>query len=254
MHMRLASLLERVARLESFDSFDSFNARTAAGKPYLAGEGLTKEKVQNGEASMLYKIDPSTNQSKYYEMLIVFEPNKGGYTLIKRWGRLGPRFQENMDTYSTLQDAKKELAATELSKVKKGYISAFGPYHRNLGGKKLPLGQYPVGLEGRAGPWQNQEVVSCKPVISKIIKGLNQALTHVEAGRTPRVLLADLEELWVLSEGLTESMIEEVRKKLRAPLERLRGTNGRFSRDPEVIARELRSLHRYLDLQMSICS
>ena len=71
----------------------SFNDRVAAGKPYLMSEGLTKAKVREGEAAMLYMIDEGRNQSKYYELLIVQSPqNIGGYTLIKRWGRLGPRF------------------------------------------------------------------------------------------------------------------------------------------------------------------
>jgi len=248
IHLRIASLLERVRELEDF------NARIAAGKAYLLGDGLTKEKVSVGEAAMLYKIDGETNQSKYYEMLIIPNTNRVSYTLIKRWGRLGPRFQEKEEVFGTLGEAKSALAQIELSKIKKGYISAYGPYHRSPSGKKLPIGQYPVGLEGRSGPWQNQEVVTCKPVIRNILAMLDKALVQVEAGKTPRGLLKHLEELWTLSEGLTESMVEEVKKKLRPPLERLRGTNARFSKDPEKIARELRTLHRYLDLQMSMCS
>ena len=100
--------------------------------------GLNRQKVRDGEASMLYKIDREKNQSKYYEILITQNSqNKGGYTLTKRWGRLGPRFQERTEDFKNLAGAKAELQRIELSKVKRGYISAFGDYHRSPNGKNF---------------------------------------------------------------------------------------------------------------------
>tara|TARA_B100000073_G_scaffold348359_1_gene366691 strand:- start:7572 stop:8375 length:804 start_codon:yes stop_codon:yes gene_type:complete len=259
----LRELEIRVARLErqasdSFTRTASFNDRVAAGKPYLMGEGLTKAKVREGEASMLYKIDEGKNQSKYYELLIVQSPqNIGGYTLIKRWGRLGPRFQQREEYFRNLAGAKAELAKIERSKTKKGYKSAFGDYHRAPDGRKLPLGQYPVGLESSAGSWRNQEVTVCLPVLRKLNRALADAVLDAQAGHFGQDLIQDLEEAFAMTADLGESMAMEVQSKLRPPLERLRGTNRRFKKDentPKKIVKELKSLSRYLDLQLSLCN
>jgi predicted DNA-binding WGR domain protein len=229
--------------------------KTAAGKPYLRAEGLTRQAVRDGEASMLYMINPVTNESKYYEMVIAKNPqNVGGYTLIRRWGRLGPRFQEKREHMKNLTVAKAELQRIELSKVKKGYISAFGDYHRAPNGKKLPLGQYPVGLETNAGSWRNQEVIACKPVLLNLKKRLEEAVLDAEQGEVGEDLLQDLERAYALTASLDESMAEELQKKMRAPIERLRGTNRRFKFDPFKIEKELKSVSKYLSLQLSLCA
>ncbi len=228
--------------------------KTAAGKPYLQSEGLTRQKVRDGEASMLYKINKDKNESKYYEMLIVpNSQNRGGYTLIRRWGRLGPRFQERRVDFKNLAGAKFELQRLELSKVQKGYISAFGDYHRAPNNRKLPLGQYPVGLESHAGSWANQSVISCKPVLMKLKKALEEAVLDAEQGQVGQDLIEDLESAFALTSKLEESMAQEVQKKLRKPLERLRGTNRRLKFDPFKVEKELKSLSRYLSLQLSLC-
>jgi predicted DNA-binding WGR domain protein len=228
--------------------------KTAAGKPYLQSEGLTRQKVRDGEASMLYKIDSSKNQSKYYEMLIVQNPqNQGGYTLIKRYGRLGPRFQEKREEFKNLAGAKFELQRLELSKVKKGYVSAFGDYHRAPNNRKLPLGQYPVGLDSHAGSWANQSVISCKPSLIKLKKALEEAVLDAEQGLMGQDLIEDLESVFALTTGLEESMAKEVQKKLRKPLSRLKGDNNRLKPNPFKVVKELDSLYRYLSLQLSLC-
>lgn len=243
--LRRASSLSRTAS----------SIKTAAGKPYLRGEGLTRQAVRDGEASMLYMINPMTNESKYYEMVIVKNPqNEGGYTLIRRWGRLGPRYQEKREQMKNLTVAKAELKRIELSKVKKGYISAFGDYHRAPNGKKLPLGQYPVGLESNAGSWRNQEVIACKPVLMSLKKKLEEAVLDAEQGEVGDDLLQDLENAFALTASLEESMAEELQKKMRAPIERLRGTNRRFKFDPFKIEKELKAVSKYLSLQLSLCA
>lgn len=230
----------------------SFNKQ--AGKPYLALQGLNRQKVRDGEASMLYKIDREKNQSKYYEILITQNSqNKGGYTLTKRWGRLGPRFQERTEDFKNLAGAKAELQRIELSKVKRGYISAFGDYHRSPNGKKLPQGQYPLGLESNAGSWANQDINSCKPALKQLSRKLLQATLDAELGEVGQDLLQDLELAWSLTDGLTGSMATEVRKRMKAPLERLRGTNRRFAFDPFKIVKELKTLSNYLERQLSRC-
>lgn len=242
---RRASALSRVAS----------TIKTAAGKPYLQSEGLTRQKVRDEEASMLYLINEAKNESKYYEMIIVKNPQNegGGYTLIRRYGRLGPRFQERREVFKNLVVAKAEMKRIELQKVKKGYVSAFGDYHRAPNGKKLPLGQYPIGLESHAGSWANQEVISCKPVLMNLKRKLEDAVLDAENGQIGEDLRDDLEQVYALTTGLDESMAKEIQKKLRPPLERLRGTNRRFKFDPFTIVKELKSLSKYLSLQLSLC-
>lgn len=234
-------------RVASFDL-------VAAGKAYMIELGLTREAVKKGEAAMLYKIDSGRNQSKYYEMLIIKNPqNKSGYTLIKRWGRLGPRFQERREDFKNLAGAKAELEDTQKSKTGRGYISAYGDYHLSPSKSKLPQGQYPVGLETHAGAWANQEIQSCKPVLMTLKKKLTEAVLDVENDELGRDLISDLEDAYGMTEGLSESMAEQVREKLRRPLERLRGKNKRFQKDPVKISKELKALKRYLTLQLSLC-
>lgn len=243
--------MQRKASLRNA-SFD----KEAAGKPYLmvGGVVISRLKVRDGEASMLYCIDREKNQSKYYEMLITQNPqNIGGYTLTRRWGRLGPKFRTKSDVFKNLAGAKAELQKIETGRIRKGYISAFGDYHRAPNNRKLPQGQYPVGLESSAGSWSNQEVITCKPALMQLRLKLNQATLDAERGEIGQDLLEDLELSWSLTENLNESMAQEVRKKMKAPLERLRGTNRRFKFDPFKIVKELKSLSRYLDLQLSLC-
>ena len=74
-----------------------------------------------------------------------------------------------------------------------------------------------------------------------------------ELGEVGQDLLQDLELAWSLTDGLTGSMATEVRKRMRAPLERLRGTNRRFAFDPFKIVKELKTLSNYLERQLSRC-
>jgi len=240
----------RIARLESLYGRTA-SVRTAAGKAYLLAEGLTAAKVRAGEGAMLYMIDPGTNKSKYYEMLVKPKDRGLGYMLIKRWGRLGPRFQQNIEEYGSLEVAKIALARTLASKTAKGYISTYGDYHRNSAGAKLPIGQYPVGLETNPGTWANQQVVSCKPVLRQLLAQLVKSVRQVESGSVGATLLRSLEAAYATTSDLEESMAQIVRAKLRAPINRIKG-EGRHIPDPAKISKELRSLHKYLELQLSI--
>lgn len=144
------------------------------------------------------------------------------------------------------------MQKVERSKIKKGYISAYGDYHRAPDGKKLPIGQYPVGLDSNAGSWRNQEINSCKGILISLKDKLNEAVLEAESGDVGRDLLADLEDAYALTSDLGESMGQIVREKLRKPLERIRGTNRRFKKDPAIIVKELKSLRKYLTLQLSL--
>jgi predicted DNA-binding WGR domain protein len=220
----------------------------------MLSRGLTKKKVKDGQASMLYKIDSGKNQSKYYEMLIVRKERGIGYTLIKRYGRLGDRFREITEDFKNLAGAQFELQKVEQSKIKKGYISAYGDYHRAPDGKKLPMGQYPVGLDTNPGSWSNQQVNSCKPVLIKLKSAINDAIADSSETRVNTRILKDLKTAYTLTDSLTESMAQKVKEKIRKLIARIEGTNGRWKRDPLTIKKELISLQKYLSLQLSLVS
>jgi predicted DNA-binding WGR domain protein len=251
MLSQLESLNLRIARLERLHREANFHDRSAAGKAYLFDMGLTRDKVRSGEAAMLYKIDPQMNQSKFYEMLIVSR-RRGVFTLIKKWGRLGPNSKTIEADFPSLEEARRELAQTLRSKLSRGYISTYSPDHRNTNGAKLPVGQYPVGLESNPGLWRNQKVISCKPALQKLLVQLTKSQKQVMLGKFGRTLISSLQEALALTSELDESMARIVYEKIRAPLNRIKG-EGRHAPDPDKIVKELNSLRRYLELQLSTC-
>lgn len=228
--------------------------KRAAGKPYLESMGLTKSKAMNDEAAMLYSIDAGRNKSKYYEMLILVNDD-GSAQLIKRWGRLGARFQSKTEEYRDLDSAKRALLKTKRSKMKgsSAYRDAFDSrQHKTPDGKQLPKGQYPVGLSSNAGPWQNQDIQTCKPALRQLVTVIEEAIADA-ANEDMSGVLTDLQVAnGYISELGTSSMAREIQKKIKAPLSRLTGT-GRHRADPDKIVRELKTLSRYLSKQLSMC-
>lgn len=228
--------------------------KRAAGKPYLESMGLTKSKAMNDEAAMLYSIDQSSNKSKYYEMLILVNDD-GTAQLIKRWGRLGAKFQTKTEDYRDLSSAKRALMKTKQSKMRGSskYRDAFDSrQHKTPDGKQLPKGQYPVGLSSNAGPWQNQDIQTCKPALRQLVTVIEEAIADA-ANEDMSGVLTDLQLAnGYVSELGTSSMAREISKKIKAPLSRLTGT-GRHRVDPAKTVRELKSLSRYLSKQLSMC-
>ena len=258
MSFQLEQLERRVALLEKRASMSRVaSIQKIAGKAYLFDEGLTKAKVGSGEGAMLYKIDKGKNQSKYYEMLITPVRDSYGlpkFQLKKQWGRLGPRNQNKVVTFDTLRSAKQALAIVLANKVRGGYVSTYdASVHKTIGGQ-LKSGQYPIGLNAKAGPWRNQEVSSEIKTLRKLRNSISETLDVLEDGVMPSKVLKDLEKVHSATESFDESLTREIRKRLRPPMERLRGTNKRFVRCPKKTVRELRSLHNYLKTQLSVIS
>ena len=225
-----------------------------ASRPYLESMGLTKSKAMNDEAAMLYSIDQSSNKSKYYEMLILVNDD-GTAQLIKRWGRLGARFQTKTEEYRDLDSAKRALLKTKSSKVRGSskYRDAFDSrQHKTPDGKQLPKGQYPVGLSSNPGFWQNQDIQTCKPALRQLVTVIEEAVADA-ANVDMSGVLTDLELAdGYVSELGNSPMAREIRKKIKAPLARLRG-GGRHRADPDKTLRELKTLSRYLSKQLSMC-
>lgn len=154
------------------------HTKKADGRPYMESLGLNKAKAMNDEAAMLYAIDAKSNKSKYYEMLII-ENDSGSATLLRRWGRLGDKFQTKNEEFSDLDTAKRALMKIKSSKMRGSskYRDAFDSrMHKTPDGKQLPKGQYPIGLSSNAGPWQNQSIQTCKPALGKLLTKINEAV------------------------------------------------------------------------------
>jgi len=250
-------LERRIAFLEARNKkamVRSASLQKTAGEAYLLGEGLTKRKILSGEASMLYKIDRGKNQSKYYEMLISSTRDQYGlpkFQLKKQWGRLGPKGRNKVELFDTLEMAKRALAITEANKKRGGYISTYSSEHRSLAGK-LKQGQYPMGLSDRAGPWKNQDVSSHTHLLRRLNKKIISTLEALEEEIMPHKILRSLEGVWESTSELEGSLARQIQKRLRPPMERLRGTNKRFVRCPKKTVKELKTLSNYLTTQLSV--
>jgi len=89
-------------------------------------------------------------------------------------------------------------------------------------------------------------------VLVKIKSAITQASLEAEEG-IGRELLGDLTDAYNLTQGLSESMAGVVKEKLRKLIARIEGVNKRWKRDPVTIKKELKSLEKYLSLQLSLC-
>jgi len=260
--MRLGSIIgqleERVALLEKRVSMSrTASIQKIAGKAYLFDEGLTKRKVELGEGAMLYKIDKAKNQSKYYEMLITPIRDKHGlpkFELKKQHGRLGPSGRQIVKVFDTLREAKQALAVTLASKTSRGYISTYDrAKHKTVGGQ-LKQGQYPIGLASSGGSWKNEGVNSQTRKLRNLVGKINDSLELLEEGTMPKTVLRHLERINASISDFDSSLTGEIRKRLRPPMERLRGTNKRFIQCPKKTVSELKTLRNYLRTQLSVVS
>ena len=230
-----------------------------AHKPMLQREGLTKAKVRANEAAMLYMINAEKNNSKFYEMLIV-EQGPGNYTLLRRWGALTERGWGRVDskdmTGLTYDQAQRELGKIYSSKTRKGYVDAFGAKHKSPNGKKLPMGEYPVGLVRNPGfGWGSQSVTTCIPGLRQLQVAVGEAIEAGEDRDTVAIDKALDEALMLVTRLEDSSMASKVKGFLKAPMNRMRGA-PRYLPDSDgtEVTKELRRLNNYLTKQLSLCN
>lgn len=169
--------------------------KTAAGKPHLSREGLDKESVRSGNGAMLYFIDAAKNHSKFYEMLIA--PQGPQFLLKRRWGALtdqnGGKVAMKDEVFPNEQAAQRALATIKLEKTRKGYVDAFGPKHE-MNGRKLPMGEYPVGLDRQVGfGWGTQSVVKVLPQLKAVLTQVQQAYQQMERGSSLEMISASIQ-------------------------------------------------------------
>ena len=229
-----------------------------ANRPWM--DGVTRRAYRDGRAFMTYLVGldagesaaATGNNSKFYEGLIEEQPN-GLWSYKRRWGALtdrGPRGGKvegsRFDKFDLSESQARMALVKELGKrLRRGYKDAF---------KSQPVGQYPVGLDRKAPfGWGTQSITKCVPALRALEEAIQNAIQEVtedDAVDLKEELLAAQDALRKLEDS---SMAREVEKRLRKPLERMRG-NPHFIPEPSRIIKELRILSRYLKRQLSECN
>ena len=260
----------KAARWNGLTNFEKLALlRRVAHLPTLAPLGLDKDTVRQGRGFMTYKIDRDANNSKFYEGLIVGGGSLG-VKVIVRWGALtdsgetgkieGARF-DNDPRYEArnLDGAKKILAKIYKTRMAHGYKDAFGPDHVSpIDGKKLPMGQYPVGLTRQVGfGWGTQSITQCVPALHQLTDQLASALRATSQKEATADIKVKLEATNALLNALTHadsSMASKLKGAIGKVLRRLEGS-PRFLPDPDGVqlARELKTIITYITKQTSYC-
>jgi hypothetical protein len=195
-------------------------------------------------------------------MLIV--PEGSGYTLKRRWGALtdsaGTGRVDELDMpFDTLGPARAWLAAMQRKELAKGYKDAFGDNHVSpVDGKKLPMGQYPVGLN-RAAPfgWGTQSVAQCIPALRNLKGILDEAISQI-ANHGPAVGITEqlgsaLAQIRMVSHA-DSTMGSKLQAIISKAMRRAEG-GGRFLPDPDSAALMtiLKTVRNYVTKQTSYC-
>lgn len=240
-----------------------------AHRPYMERtHGLTKDVVRDGRGFMVYKIDSGANNSKFYEAMVV--PQDGGFRVIRRWGALtdsdttgkidGTKFDEDPRFwFETENQAKRELARHFATRIAHGYVDAFGPNHMTPDRKKLPMGQYPVGLTRTVGfGWGTQSITKCIPGLRDLQEALSQAREEIAQTGQSSEIKDHLETALALIRTVAHedsSMASKLMTLMGKPFRRVSGS-PRFLPDLEgrALASELRTIMAYVSKQLSLCS
>lgn len=249
-----------------------------AHKAILFSEGLDKTAVRDGQAFMVYKVDPIDNNSKFYEGLIIEEDSNpgnpqsevSGFRVLRRWGALtdsgqtgridGAKYDE-MDDYwfPTLNGAKMELRKHYMKRLTNGYKSAFGDEHTTPDGHKLPMGEYPVGLTRKPGfGWGSQSITNCSPALHNLQEALANArkeiITTGKASAVQEDLMRAVQILKTVASA-DSTMATKILKAVNLVLRRLSGS-PRFlpDEDGKALAGNLKTIQTYVGKQLSLCN
>ena len=248
-----------------------------AHKAILFSEGLDKTAVRDGQAFMVYKVDPIDNNSKFYEGLIIEEDSNpgnpqsevSGFRVLRRWGALtdsgqtgridGAKYDE-MDDYwfPTLNGAKMELRKHYMKRLTNGYKSAFGDEHTTPDGHKLPMGEYPVGLTRKPGfGWGSQSITNCSPALHSLQEALANArkeiITTGKASAVQEDLMRAVQILKAVASA-DSTMAAKILKAVNLVLRRLSGS-PRFlpDEDGKALSGNLKTIQTYVGKQLSLC-
>jgi len=238
-----------------------------ANKPILTNKGLDARKVSAGEGFALYWIDAEANHSKFYEGLML--PNDDGtWSVTFRWGALTDSgFTGRIDgakwdgkfAYLGKSQAQAALQSKYRAKTGKGYIDVWGSRHVSPNGKKLPRGQYPVGLtRNPAFGWGVQDAAFCIPALRRIRENLSDA-----QGFLNRMQFGDASDALNDADALARRELASADSTMAGKIkDNIAHMQGRASRlmegdvNPAAIKDWKTALSRlmsYLDGQLSVC-
>lgn len=246
----------------------SLRVKTAYA-PILKSKGLNKRSYGDGMGHMLFAIDQSRNESKFYEMLIV--PEGSGWKLMRRWGaltdKLGTgRISEKDMYFDNEDDAKEEMQDIYREKTtgKSKYKDAF----------KVSNGEYPIGLNRSVGFGHGtQSAIRCIPALKQLRSEVGEIARDVEV-----VKVEDHTDLLPLFNRMTAAyktiddrmvdgdgtMKDTLKKMMNVPLQRVVGLVQTLEKNPprpgrpvvldrQNLKEDLNKLYKYLDGKLSYC-
>ena len=197
---------------------------------------VSESKVAHGPVAltrpdvMLYMIDPDSNKSKFYEMVVVPSGSEtpaqktkrwsgDAWVLCRRWGRLTDvggvtgRVDSMNDTFASRAEAERAMTALQREKSSKGYEDVS---HSR---------EYPIGLGGAGFGWGGQAACAFVPEL--------------------RQLHSSLEEMENTIDGLQGSVTTLERRKS--------GIAPRLKQFLGLLARDVGQFRVFLDDQLSEC-
>lgn len=265
------SLRDRLLPLLTGDSRKA--SIRVANRPHLEPEGLNARAVAEGLGVMLYFIDAEKNHSKFYEMLIIAEPNTA--VLKRRWGALTDsaatgNVAKKDEFFPSLAAAQSAMAKIYREKTGKGYRDAFNrKMHVSPSDNKvLPMGQYPVGLTRTVGfGWGTQSATRCIPALRNLQEKVDAAKNDIDEANLSELLMditaADVLVSQIMRNPLaldstTNRSMGDILAKMLGPMSRrIRALQGepiaRIKPDLEKLRRELVAVSNYLNGQLSYC-
>lgn len=243
--------------------------RRVAHKAILLSDGLTIQKVKEHEAFMVYKVDAGANNSKFYEAIILPQDD-GKFRVKRRWGALtdsgqtgridGGKFDfDHRFSGLALSQAKNVLLKVYKDRLDHGYISTFGPEHVTPDGKKLPSGQYPVGLARKTDfGWGTQSVAFCVPALRQVQTLILGAQSYLKGGdvhsASEQQNLAEMQAKEVLKadSSMGQKILDNIEHMQGRAALVLSGRGDEKETATWIVA--MSRLVSYLDKQLSLCN
>ena len=215
-------------------------------------EGVNLKAYRDGNAWMGYVIDAGASAkgaSKFYEM-IVKPGGMKGWQLDKVYGALtdrgsGANVRTLTEDHGSQMSAQSAMAKHIRKRKSRGYADAF---------RTRPIGQYPLSFRTESPGFGHgtQEGLSCLPEMRNLLLLVEAAVDAAEVSDEIE-LVEQLEDARDSLNRLERSdMKNEVQKKLRGPISRLRGQPRWIKEMPRVL-RELLTARNYLRRMMKHC-
>jgi predicted DNA-binding WGR domain protein len=224
--------------------------RKVANRPMTKGVNL--KAYRDGNAWMGYVIDAGASAkgaSKFYEM-VVRPGGMKGWQLDKVYGSLtdkgsGSNVRTLTEDHPSEMGAQSAMAKHIRKRKSRGYTDAF---------RTRPIGQYPLSFRTESPGFGHgtQEGLSCLPEMRNLLLLVEAAVDAAEVNDEIE-LVEQLEDARDSLNRLERSdMKNEVHKKLRGPISRLRGQPRWIKEMPRVL-RELLTARNYLRRMMKHC-